>query len=373
MKGLVRSIFALCTLFLLIISSNSYAVTCTSAEGSNTMVSVPNDIKISIAQAKQADSLVWTSDPLSTSITCTDTENVPGGEAAFIYFDPDQQFGKLDPNLKVGVSYRGQHYFAGKIPLGQPATLPNIDSHCTRLSRTGYKIYIPNYFVPKPGAPSEMVTCRARPQTFTLTYQLIIVTKGTVSGSNPAPIHNLADPLKVFVVDGVGGILKRNGGKSVNYGPKVQGLQNIQYITCNPVVSIDAEQGGNTVDFGRVDGGLAQQGQEATSGPKGFAVVATDVTGSCKGIPFVVTFDTQNPKSSDGVLILPDTSSGFGIAIAAMDNPTQHIRMGQPVDVQGRNTEIKRISAFQASIVWTSNQPRPGPFEASATATITFK
>ncbi|MDV1855540.1 hypothetical protein RZR38_07170 [Citrobacter freundii] len=124
-------IVKLVVLFCLpIFSSTSYAVTCTANS-----VSVHVD-PIKISHSTAAGDTVWVSNSQTVSVTCSDTDHMPQGEAARIYIDPDHEFAHFlqGTNMKLVVSIDGRSYdqSAQAVTTQYQATLPRTGSnnHC---------------------------------------------------------------------------------------------------------------------------------------------------------------------------------------------------------------------------------------------------
>lgn len=121
-------IVKLVVLFCLpIFSSTSYAITCTANS-----VSVHVD-PIKISRSTAAGDTVWVSNSQTVSVTCSDTDHMPQGEAARIYIDPDHEFAHFlqGTNMKLVVSIDGRSYdqSAQAVTTQYQATLPRTGSN----------------------------------------------------------------------------------------------------------------------------------------------------------------------------------------------------------------------------------------------------
>lgn len=344
----------LLALLFLVFSNSCFAVTCNAANTTSQSVVISNNINI--ADNQPAGTVVWQSANLSVAITCVDTDGHPQGENAYIYVNPDNNFTSYlqGTGLALYIRVQGGEYGSSagqKIPLPFTATSPNTSNGCTGHHSNNH----------------GNSNCAATKGQFTLNFSLILkrtseaITRQSPSGSSP----------KIFVVDGEQGIRVVNH-KAANFGPTLTGLTQITRISCNPVVTIVGPDGhSNSVHFGKINAAEAHAGQYANNFKHTFNVVVNDNTNQCSHVDFRLSFSTTNSMSNNATLILPANDSHFGIAITPTTTLSP-LTLGTAIDFGGP-LNAERTKTFDALIYWITNQPKPGPFSATATATITFK
>lgn len=346
-------------LYLPIFSSSSYAVTCTANS-----VSVHVD-PIKISHSTAAGDTVWVSNPQTVSVTCRDTDHMPQGEAARIYIDPDHEFAHFlqGTNMKLVVSIDGSSYdqSAQAVTTHYQATLPHTGSnnHCNSSRNNS--------------------ACSALSQTFSFTFNLSLVATGKLP--DPLPALGGRTINKVFVVDGIGGINACGthcsaSNPAKNFGPALNGLNNISYINCEPIVSIASDKGTDTVEFGRISITEAKAGKD-NNHSKQFAVIATEAAGKheCRGINYAVTF-TGTTRNSGSVFTGQGTPD-IGVTLQDIAGPgAGDIISGNRIDFTSSafsNQSDSRRKEFMATLFWLKNPPQPGTFSIPVNATVTFK
>lgn len=339
----------LLALLFLVFSNSCFAVTCNAANTTSQSVVISNNINI--ADNQPAGTVVWQSGELSVTITCKDTNGQPQGEKAYIYVNPNNKFTNYLQGTGLALSIRFQNVDYGSTA-GQKINLP-------------FDATIGNDCANSHGNHNR--SCKAISNTFKLTFSLVLkrtsdaITRQSPSGNSP----------KIFVVDGEQGIRFVNN-VAANFGPTLTGLTQITRISCNPVVTIVGSDGhSNSVHFGKINAASARTGQYATNFKRTFNVVVTDNTNQCSKIDFRLSFSTSNPMGNHATLILPANDSHFGIAITPTATLSP-LTLGTAIDFGGPLNAV-RTKSFDALIYWITNQPKPGPFSATATATITFK
>jgi len=355
---IVKLVVLLC---LPIFSSASYAVTCTANS-----VSVHVD-PIKISHSTTAGDTVWVSNPQTVSVTCRDTDYMPHGEAARIYIDPDHEFAHFlqGTNMKLVVSIDGRPYdqSAQAVTTQYQATLPRTrsDNYCSSNNH------------------SHSSDCQARPQTFSFTFNLSLVATGKL----PDPLPALAGRTinKVFVVDGIGSINAcgshcSTSNPAKNFGPALNGLNNISYINCEPIVSISSDKGTDTVEFGRISITEAKVGKD-NNHSKQFAVIAAEAAGKheCRGINYAVTF--TGTTSNSGAVFTGQGTPDIGVTLQDAAHPgSGDIISGNRIDFASSaftNQSDSRRKEFMATLFWLKNPPQPGTFSIPVNATVTFK
>lgn len=343
LNNLFRFIMLLAVLAAALFSTGSFALSCKNTSG-GVRQDIVLDQEITVPTATLIPgTLLWRSQTFTSTFVCSDTDNHPSGEHAFLYWDPLGEMQKIHASLEVGVTYN------------------NIDIKPVN----GAKNDVGPGTVCRPGLNGQGCLSPAQSQTLTVTYSVYIKATG-----NPPPASGaITDPSSyaLFQVDGEGGL---NGNEGSNFRPYLTGLSNIRFIACHPKVSVIGNQG-NTVDFGKVISGNAKPGSVAKRVP--FTVQA-DLTGpgqDCRGQTLMASFSTSYPIH-DNTTILPTTDSGFGIALSQGDTPASFIPLNESTLLGMAGGEVVENS-YLASLVWLSTRPKTGRFDASVTVDVTFK
>lgn len=340
---LSRTGLTLLVLSSALFSTSSFALSCkkNGTEVSQT-IALTDQINVSTANLKPG-TLLWRSPTFTSTFTCTDTDHMPNGEDAYLYWDPETRMQNIHNSLEVGVTYlstdikpvKGQ-----KTDIG-PGTL------CRR------------------NRPGGACQSPATPQTVTVTYSVYIKATGNPPPSNG--VINDTNRYAIFQVDGVGGL---NSRPNSNFRAWVTGLGNIRFIACNPKITVSANNG-STVNFGSIPARNAVVGAIEKQVP--FSVRA-DLTGAGQdrqGQTLMASFSTQQP-TQDTNTILPSNDSGFGILLSRADAPTTWLSMNTPTQLGMINGSVVE-SNFLASLKWLSVKPKIGTFNATANIDVTFK
>lgn len=293
----------------------------------------------------EANRILWRSQNLTMTFTCWDRDNHPEGEHAYIYWDPENASGALDPSIAVGISVNGIDYDA-------------INHRHNAESPTG----------PDLGqATSGTGGASAQPQALTLNYSVYL----KATGVQP-PAGNLA-PLafaSLFQIDGRRG-LNTAPGQSVKLFLK--GLDKIRVVQCNPQIGIQANRG-TSVDFGVLNASSAVPGQIAKRVP--FDIKATLTGGECAGQSLQASFSSTETDPSNAAYILPVTRPGVAIYLTKQrDTSGTPIPLQSEVDfgstLQDKQTGV--TETFIANLKWLTDTPTPGIFNATANVDVTFK
>lgn len=324
-------------------STSSYALTCKRTNGGDPLnQTITLDHQINVSTANLAPKTVlWRSQTFTSTFKCSDTNNFPEGENAYLWWDPSSQMSSIDKSLEVGVTYMGMD--------NKPA--PNANS----------KIGPGTVCNGRPGR----CTPPALPQTITISYSIYIKATG-----NPPPSTGIITdngPYALFQVDGVGGL---NNQPNSNFRAYVSGLGNIRFISCSPKITVSANNG-ETVNFGAIPARNAVVGKIEKQVP--FSIRA-DLTGQgqdCEKQTLIANFSTTYP-TQDNQVILPEQNSGFGILLSRADSPNTWIHMNTPTELGYVNGSVVE-SNFLASLKWLSATPKVGKFNASANIDVTFK
>lgn len=324
-------------------SQSSFALSCKQNGSVSQIITLDKPIKVSTANTA-AGALLWRSQTFTSTFQCVDDRDYPKGENAYLYWDPKKDMRNIDKSIEVGVNYNSVDY---KLTNGARKDV-GPGTQCRPNGRGGCA---------KP----------AQSLSVTVTYSLYIKATGAPPPAGGKITNN--GTYSVFQVDGVGGL---NNVVGSNFNAYINGLGNIQFISCNPKITVVANNG-STVNFGTIPRQNAVAGKIEKQVPFSVSANMSDpATGQdCKGETLQASFSSTYPVQ-DATTILPTSDSGFGILISQAATPNTPIKMNSPVDlglVNGSTVEKN----FMASLKWLNTNPKVGPFTASANIDVTFK
>ncbi|ELQ9308140.1 fimbrial protein [Serratia marcescens] len=323
-------------------SQSSYALSCKQNGSIRQDIVLDKAIKVSTANTAPG-ALLWRSQTFTSTFQCTDDWNNPKGENAYLYWDPQSRMSQIHNSIEVGVTYQG-------IDVKPTKGARQDVGPGTECRRSGSRCLSP-----------------ARPLTVTVSYAIYIKATGKAPPAGGKINDN--NSYSVFQVDGVGGL---NGTPNSNFNAYISGLGNIQFISCNPKITVVANNG-STVNFGTIPRQNAVVGKIEKQVPFSVAANMSDPTTGqdCQGETLQASFSSTYPLQDNSV-ILPTSDSGFGILISQAATPNTPIMMNSPVDLGLVNGTIVEKN-FMASLKWLSTNPKVGPFSASANIDVTFK
>ena len=324
------------------VSSNSYALSCKKNGSIRQDIVLAEQIKVSTANTVPG-ALLWRSPTFTSTFQCVDDRNHPGGENAYLYWDPKNNLKSIHNSIEIGVNYGSIDY---------------------KLVNSARQDIGPGTRCRKRGS-----TCLSPAQSLSLTVSYSIYIKATGAAPPPGGRITNTGAYSLFQVDGVGGL---NNVADSNFNAYVSGLGNIRFISCNPKVTVTANNG-SAVNFGSIPRQNARVGFIEKQVP--FSISA-DISGpdsgqDCQGQVLNASFSSTYPVQ-DTTTILPTSNSGFGIVLSQQNTPMSFIPMNTPVELGLVNgTNVRKN--FLASLKWLSTTPKVGPFRASASIDITFK
>ena len=325
-------------------STSSYALSCKEA-GSNSVkqvISLDHQIDVSTANLKPG-TVLWRSQSFSSTFRCEDTNGYPQGEDAWLYWDPASQMQTIHNSLEVGVTYQ------------------SVDIKPVK----GDKTNVGPGTACRPGGRWNRCQSPARPLTITVNYSVYIKATGNPPPSN-GKINNSGE-YAIFQVDGELGL---NNTPNSNFRAYISGLGNIRFISCNPTITVVANNG-STVDFGRIPARNAVIGKTEKQIPFTIQANLTGAGQDCQGKTLMASFSTTYP-TEEGTTILPTSDSGFGILISTVASPDAFIPMNTPTELGYINGSVVENN-YLASLKWLSTKPKIGTFSASANVDVTFK
>jgi len=351
-KTLLRQLLFL--LPCLAASPAASALSCKEAatESIKQVITLPGTISISSGDAVRGR-LLWRSEQYTTTFRCVDAQGEPGGEDAFLYWDPTRAMAQLHPSLELGVTVNSvDNRVSGGQPrlwIGPATAPPAIKANCKQYWNKSNAAYC---------ATSLVVS---------VSFSAYI----RATGSPPPASGQITNTgvYDLFQVDGVNGL---NTTPNSNFRAAISGLGNIRFISCNPEIRVVANAG-NVIDFGRVPSSEARMGVIQKTVPFQIEVDLTHPTAGnqCDGRMLTASLSTLNPLA-DNATILPTHTSGFGILVSRASTPTSYIPMNTNHPLGLINGNLMRYE-FLASLKWLTSKPTLGGFNAAATINVTFR
>lgn len=323
-------------------SQNSYALSCKKDNGIRQDIVLAQLIKVSTANTVPG-ALLWRSPTFTSTFQCVDDRNKPDGENAYLYWDPKNNLKSIHNSIEIGVNYNSIDF---KLVKGARQDI----GPGTRCRKQGSR-------------------CLAPAQSLSMTVSYSIYIKAT--GAPPPAGGKITNTgsYSLFQVDGVGGL---NNVADSNFNAYISGLGNIRFISCNPRVTVTANNG-SAVNFGSIPRQNAKVGMIEKQVPFSvYADTSSPESGQdCQGQVLNASFSSTYPVQ-DTTTILPTSNSGFGILLSQQETPMTFIPMNTPVEM-GLVNGTRVTKNFFASLKWLSTSPKVGPFRASANIDVTFK
>ncbi|AEW44332.1 fimbrial-associated protein [Serratia symbiotica str. 'Cinara cedri'] len=316
-----------------VFSQISYALSCKQNGNIRQDIILDKSIKVSSAHTKPG-TLLWRSQDYTTILQCVDDWNIGYGEDAFLYWDPQSRLGQIHRSIEVGVHYNDL----------------DIQLVNGRRQNTG-----------------SGTGAWGSPGIVTLYYYLYIKATGNPPPESGKIEDNNAYP--VFQVDGMYGL---NNIPSRNFNNYISGLNNIQFISCTPKITVVGNQG-SSINFGTIAYQNALVGKVEKQAP--FFIIVnlfdSDNGQNCRDQAIQASFSSTYPTQDNSVL-LPTRDSGFGIFISQDTMPDVPITMQRSVDLGFFNgTSVKKN--FIANLLWLNTNPKIGPFTTSVNIDVTLK
>lgn len=358
MYNLGFKFFAL--LLLCLLADQAWALSCYQGAGMSAYYAknrvqtetISNEILVPNGMTK-AGTILWRSQTYSTQFTCFDTDSQPGGESAYLYWNPDKTLNNIHHSIELGVTINGIDY-----PLSGARLLIG--------TGTSYDYWNGSRNCSNLGIRTTWGKRCARPETLLVKYSIFIRS----TGSTPPKQGNIPNTgsYSVFQVDGQGGL--NRSSSNANFQLKINGLNRIRFVECNPRVTIEGNAG-NSINFGRIY--TKEQNINQIIARKPFTIKADlsrpDTGGVCNGKMLVASFSAANLQ--DNTTILPEGRKDIGIQIFK-HNQNEALAFKTPVDLAMLNNGVAQ-NQFDAGILQLAATPKAGQFNAVATVEITFK
>lgn len=338
---------------MMALAQTSWALACFAGagigawNGNNTQVETITQPILVPKGITKANTTLWRSQTFKTTFTCFDDWAYRRVENAKLYWDPQNKLSSIDPSIQVGITIDGVDY---------PLTY--------RLNKdiglaTQYPIHIFNC------RSNFTIRGCATPKTLTVSYSIFVKATGAAPPSD-GRIKNF-ERYSLFQVDGFAAL---NSKPNSNFNLYIQGLNNIQFVECNPEVTVKGTSY-NTIDFGTIpyNAGRANQVLNRLS----FDIVAdlsrSDTGGVCNGKVLMVSFSSANSKN--GNTILPAGRDDLGIQIFQSGSQTP-LTLNTPVALATVNYGTAS-NVFDTALLQLKDNLIVGRFAATAVVEITFK
>ncbi|MEW6483386.1 MULTISPECIES: fimbrial protein [Tatumella] len=348
LRKLLGSLLVLCAIFA---SQQSFALSCRQGSYADTPSptgSISQSFPIgSVSFAKSdftAGNVLWRSSTYTATFTCWDMQGYPGGEDAWLYWNPQGGLSKIDPSLSVGVTINGKDYDSINTAVA------------TKAIDVGRGTIFDSAYYAKYG--------QARPLTISFTFSIYLKATGVAPQTTFTDIGTAG----VFQVDGVLGI---NSTPNSNYVANLTNFNNIRVIQCTPTVTISP----SNINFGNVMRETSAVGKIAKTIP--FTVTANVSGGGCVGQQLVASFSSNDVSTSDPTLLIPSTKPGIGVYLTSQSNTGTPLVFGQvypftTTAITSSSTTTIPVG-YIAYLKWLTNSPTVGTFNTTATVNITFK
>jgi type 1 fimbria pilin len=323
--------FECVVLMLLLSPASAFALVCKEQNSGSALIQADLGSTVAIPASVPEGTVVWRSERINTQIECYKDGLQGQAEEVFIYLNPDSLL--IGEGIRAGLTLDGVDHVQSSGRISTRQTLPvchegdsNIGA-CPRIRfNLSFSVFIQKFGpTPPSGVGSHLLNYRL--------FQL-----DSVAGLNPLPGHNLS-----YVINNLNGL---------------------RFIACDAELQVVPE----TVEFGSIGIQGVQIGKVVERRPFSLVTSRTCDTPFSLGARF-------KPVSGvlSGEFLLPVSNNGVGIRIVNAQNGAT-IPYNQPfhlADLLAQNPSAK--ADFDAELVWQSNTPKAGPFEAEVIVDLFYK
>lgn len=318
-------------LVLLAVPAGASAMTC-KTQGANEAV-IRADLGSSVAiPASLADgAVVWRSERLNLAVVCAKDGQLGVTEEVSLYLNPE--------NLQIGQGIR-----AG-------LTLNGVD-HVQTQGRIGTQQYLP-------ACQEDESNIGACPTvSFTLPFSVFIQKSG------PTPPSGVASGLLDYRMFQLDSALGMNPVADNNLNYVINNLTGLRFIACDAELRVMPE----VVDFENVSIRDVQVGKVAD-----FRRFALATSRTCDS-PF--SLDARfTPVSGvlSGDVLVPVNNDSIGIRITRVQDGMP-LRYNEPFHLNDLlGTNYSATADFNAELLWQTEKPKPGPFQAEVLVDLFYK
>lgn len=321
----------LLSLVLLMISAGVMAMTCKTQGSGETIIRADLGSSVAIPASLADGAVVWRSERLNIPVVCARDGQPGNAEEVFVYLNPESL--QVGQGIRVGV------------------TLNGVD-HAQAQGRIGTQQFLPACLADE----SSVGACPT--VSFNLPFSVFIQKSGPTPPSGSA--SDLLD-YRVFQLDSALGM---NPLPDNNLNYVVNNLKGLRFIACDAELRVMPE----VVEFGQV--GIRDVHVGKVADFRRFALATSRICDS----PF--SLDARfTPVSGvlSGDVLIPVNNDSIGIRITKAQGGAP-LRYNEPFhlsDLLGEN--YSATADFNAELLWQTERPKPGPFEAEVMVDLFYK
>jgi hypothetical protein len=318
-------------LALLANSTGAIAMTCKTQGSSEALIRADLGSSVAIPASLADGAVVWRSERLNIAVVCAKDGQLGITEEVSVYLNPENL--QVGQGIRAGLTLNGVDYVQSQGRVGTQQFLPaclesesNIDACPTVSFNLPFSVFIQKFGpTPPSGVASDLLDYRM--------FQL-----DSALGMNPFPDNNL------------------------NY--VINNLTGLRFIACDAELRVMPD----VVEFGQVSIRDVRVGKVAD-----FRRFALATSRTCDS-PF--SLDARfTPVSGvlSGDVLVPVNNDSIGIRITQVPSGTP-LRYNEPFhlnDLLGEN--YSATADFNAELLWQTETPKPGPFEAEVMVDLFYK
>lgn len=318
-------------LVLSIASADAMAMTCKTQGSGEAVVRADLGSSVAIPAALADGAVVWRSERLNIAVVCAKDGNLGIAEEVSVYLNPENL--EVGQGIRAGLTLNGVDHVQSQGRISTEQILPacqeddsNIGACPTVSFNLAFSVFIQKFGpTPPSGAASELLDYRM--------FQL-----DSALGLNPFP------------------------GDNLNY--VINNLKGLRFIACDAELRVMPE----VVEFGQVGIRDVRVGKVAD-----FRRFALATSRTCDS-PF--SLDARfTPVSGvlSGEVLVPVNNNSVGIRIvpAQGGKPFPYNEPFHLNDLLGGN--YSATADFNAELLWQTETPTPGPFEAEVMVDLFYK
>ncbi|MDU8498055.1 fimbrial protein [Pseudomonas syringae] len=318
-------------ILLILNPAAAFALVCTTQGGGETEIHDDLSSTVAIPESIPDGDVVWRSEPLNIQVECAREDSQSVEEEVFIYLNPDNRL--IGQGIRAGMTLQGTDHLQGSGRVSTGTHLPvchegdgNIES-CPKVRfNLAFSVFIQKFgTTPPSGVASDL-----------LDYRFFQLGGATESGRVP--------------------------GRSLSY--VINNLRGLRFVACDADLQVLPE----TVEFGDV--AIHQVAIGEVIATQTFSLLTSRTCDS----PFSIDARFRPVTGSlSGELLVPSGNDSLGIRIASAVNG-QPLRFNEPFHLAELLGETNAASAdFNAQLLWNTNTPRPGPFNAEIMVDLFYK
>lgn len=310
--------------------ATGHALVCTTQGSGETVIHADLSSTVAIPASLPNGEVVWRSERLNVQVECAKQDQQAVQEEIFIYLNPDNL--QIGQGIRAGLTINGVDHLqsSGRIATGQ--------------------------FVPVCHEGDDNIDACPK-ATFSLTFSAFIQKFG------PTPPSGVASDLldyRLFQITGIDGP-DPAAGDGLSY--TLNNLTGLRFVACDAELQVLPE----TLEFGSIGIQKVVVGKVFATRP--FSLVTSR---SCDS-PFSLNARLRPVTGKlSGNLLVPNANPSLGIQIVNARGSV--MRYNEPfhlADLLG-NDQSATVD-FNAQLVWNTQQPKAGPFEAEVMVDLFYK